>query len=169
MDQKDEEPTFVSPTLPINSTLVANVRNKSLDFPVILKCRLSKEEVRAMALVNSGAGGNFIDATFTRLMKLEHTPIENPLKVYNVDGTRNKIGTISEKGSRNTESSRQEHAHRTPSHQIGLEESNLGIPLASGTKPGYRLEKRKTLMEKRMPRVKQKCSAHRQHLRNTIQ
>jgi hypothetical protein len=50
-----------------------------------------------MALVDSGAGGNFIDATFARLMRLEQTPIEQPLKVYNMDGTRNKIGTILEK------------------------------------------------------------------------
>ena len=56
-----------------------------------------KEEVGAMALVNSGAGGNFINATFARLMNMERTPLETPLKVYNVDGTRNKIGTISEK------------------------------------------------------------------------
>jgi hypothetical protein len=50
-----------------------------------------------MALVDSGAGGNFIDATFARLMKLERTPLEQSLKVYNVDGTRNKIMTILEK------------------------------------------------------------------------
>ena len=88
---------FVSPILSINSTLVANVRNKSLDLPVILESELSKEEVGTMALVDSGAGGNFIDATFARMMKMDRTPLDAPLKVYNVDGTRNKIGTISEK------------------------------------------------------------------------
>jgi hypothetical protein len=66
-------------------------------LPVILECTHTKEEVGAMALVDSGAGGNFIDATFARLMKMDTVPLEQPLKVYNVDGTRNKIGTISEK------------------------------------------------------------------------
>ena len=88
---------FVSPIVSINNSLVANVCNKSLDLPVILECVRSKEEVGVMALVDSGAGGNFIDATFARLMKLDTVLLERSLKVYNVDGTRNKIGTILEK------------------------------------------------------------------------
>ena len=66
-------------------------------MPVILECPTTKEEVGAMALVDSGAGGNFIDATFARLMELKTTLLDKPVKVYNINGSQNKIGTISEK------------------------------------------------------------------------
>ena len=88
---------FVSPILSINSVLVANVVNKSLDLPILLQSDEIEEPVGVMALVDSGAGGNFIDKTFARLMGFETEKLDKPLRAYNVDGTKNKKGTISEK------------------------------------------------------------------------
>ena len=56
-----------------------------------------EEPVGVMALVDSGAGGNFIDKTFAKHMGFETEKLDKPLRVYNVDGTKNKKGTISEK------------------------------------------------------------------------
>ena len=57
---------------------------------------LDKKEknVETLGLIDSGAGGKFIDQNFAREEKLETKDLENPLVVYNVDGTLKKTGTI---------------------------------------------------------------------------
>jgi hypothetical protein len=77
---------------------VTRKRNK-FDLPIILSPisrSNQKEEVGTRALVDSGAEDNFIYAIFTKLMGFKTLPLDEPIKVYNVDGTRNKEGTITE-------------------------------------------------------------------------
>ena len=64
-----------------------------------------KKNVETLALIDSGAGGKFIDQNFARKEKFEMKDLENPLVVYNVDGTLNKMGTIRRySGSKNCSS-----------------------------------------------------------------
>ena len=56
--------------------------------------RKKKKKVETLALIDSGAGGKFIDQNFARKEKFKMKDLENPLVVYNVDGTLNKTGTI---------------------------------------------------------------------------
>ena len=85
--------TPASPVLSIYSVQAATILNKnSLFIPVQLE---KKEEiVDTLALIDSGAGGKFIDQNFTKEKGLEQKLLEKPLVVYNVDGTLNKKGTI---------------------------------------------------------------------------
>ena len=53
-----------------------------------------KENVETLALIDSGAGGKFINQNFAKKEQLETKDLEKPLVVYNVDGTLNKTGTI---------------------------------------------------------------------------
>ena len=53
-----------------------------------------KKNVETLALIDSGAGGKFIDQNFAKKEQLETKDLEKPLVVYNVDGTLNKTGTI---------------------------------------------------------------------------
>ena len=46
------------------------------------------------ALVDSGAGGIFLDKKFALENKIALTPLDKPILVYNVDGTENNTGTI---------------------------------------------------------------------------
>jgi hypothetical protein len=39
---------------------------------------------------------NFIDTSYTKLMGLKTLLLDEPIKVYNVDGTRNKEGMITD-------------------------------------------------------------------------
>ena len=50
--------------------------------------------IETLGLIDSGAGGKFIDQNFAKEEKLETKDLEKPLVVYNVDGTLNKKGTI---------------------------------------------------------------------------
>ena len=55
---------------------------------------VGKKNVKTLALIDSGAGGKFINQNFARKEELEMKDLENPLVVYNIDGTLNKMGTI---------------------------------------------------------------------------
>ena len=56
----------------------------------------SSGDVGTQALIDSGAEDNFIDNLFVEQMGFETMMLEEPLKVFNVDGTANKVGTITE-------------------------------------------------------------------------
>ena len=50
------------------------------------------KDVETKALIDSGAGGKFIDQNFAK--NFEMKKLDMPIKAYNVDGTENKKGTI---------------------------------------------------------------------------
>ena len=111
---ENEAPTFITPSLSINRSTVTRKRNKQFDLPIILSQTSrsnQKDEVGTRALVDSGAEDNFIDATFTKLMGFKTLPLDEPIKVYNVDGTRNKEGTIFEFRSNHDGSTRNVQAY----------------------------------------------------------
>jgi len=53
-----------------------------------------KKKIVEKSLINSGAGGNFIDQNFAKAQGFELTPLAKPIQVFNVDGTLKKKGTI---------------------------------------------------------------------------
>jgi hypothetical protein len=55
-----------------------------------IEIRSSKQTVET--LIDSGAGGLFVDQNFAKNFKVEN--MDEPIKAFNVDGTENKKGTI---------------------------------------------------------------------------
>ena len=61
--------------------------------------KLSSEQQKGIEIVeegllDSGATEKFIDQNFAKAKGLKTKPLAKPIKVYNVDGTPNKRGTI---------------------------------------------------------------------------
>ncbi|KAI3601660.1 reverse transcriptase-rnase h-integrase [Moniliophthora roreri] len=52
------------------------------------------EIIEGKALIDSGAGGHFISEEEAQKTKKPWNKLTKPIKVYNVDGTQNKIGWI---------------------------------------------------------------------------
>ena len=52
--------------------------------------------IRTQALIDSGAGGVFINPQFARKEGLPISPLVNTIRTYNVDGTHNVQGDIKE-------------------------------------------------------------------------
>jgi hypothetical protein len=50
--------------------------------------------VETNALIDSGADGTFIDKDFAKERNVTEIPLPKPIKVFNVDGTPNKVGRI---------------------------------------------------------------------------
>ena len=85
--------TSVSPTLCIHSVNVAKIESNSLSIPISIN-KSESEIVETQGLLDSGAGGNFIDQIYVRNNKLKTKELARPLQARNVDGTKNKQGTI---------------------------------------------------------------------------
>ena len=87
--------TSVSPSICIPSVLVARVSNKTISVPISLR-ELQKDNktVDLEALLDSGAGGLFINETFAKQNDFILHELPESLNTYNVDGTLNKKGTI---------------------------------------------------------------------------
>ncbi len=85
----------MSPSLCIPTVVIARVSNKTISVPISLR-ELQKDNktVDFEALLDSGAGGLFIDETFAKRNDFTLHELPEPLNAYNVDGTLNKKGTI---------------------------------------------------------------------------
>jgi hypothetical protein len=76
--------TSVSPYLDIYSVTIANISWNSISVPINIGS--SKQTVET--LIDSGAGGLFNDQNFTKNFEIHY--LDEPVKAYNVDGTKNK-------------------------------------------------------------------------------
>ena len=75
--------------------VVAKIEKKSMTIPIsILTDNTNKRIVETKALLDTGAGGKFINQNFVLQENIRTHKLEKPITVYNVDGTQNKTGTI---------------------------------------------------------------------------
>jgi len=65
-----------------------------MTIPIKISGKTEKENVDTPGLLDSGAGGKFIDQNYARKSGFKIQRLEQPLKAFNVDGTENKRGTI---------------------------------------------------------------------------
>jgi hypothetical protein len=52
------------------------------------------KRAKALALVDSGATENFMNLTYTKWLKLPIQKLPHLRKIFNIDGTTNKIGDL---------------------------------------------------------------------------
>src|SRR5271170_2551905 len=87
----------VSPSvLNIHNVFVADISNKTILLPISFPMKRLDEEkiVKEKGLLDSGAGGEFIDQNYARQKNLEVKTLPKPIAAFNIDGTKNKTGTI---------------------------------------------------------------------------
>jgi aspartyl protease len=83
---------LVSPTLCIHSVLIAKIESNSLSIPMLIN-KNESEIVKVLGLLDSGAGGEFIDRNYARNQGFKIKKLDQLLLARNVDGTKNKQGT----------------------------------------------------------------------------
>ena len=76
----------ISPILDVFSTTVATMKSNALSIPIIVNCEKNKT-VETLALINSGAGGKFIDQNYPKESGFTLENLEEPLMARNMDGT----------------------------------------------------------------------------------
>ena len=82
----------VSPSLNIH-TVHTCINANSILLPIEIK-KSEYESVETLALIDSGAGGKFINRKYVEQLRLPVQTLEKPIMARNIDGTLNKTGTI---------------------------------------------------------------------------
>lgn len=81
----------VSPALTISTVIPADYSRKSIHCPINIQ---RDQTIDTSALLDTGAGGAFIDTNFTKKHAIDLKPLLAPITVYNVYKTPNKEGQI---------------------------------------------------------------------------
>ena len=89
------------------------------------------------ALVDSGATNNFIHPTFAKRLGLTMTPLEKPKRIYNIDNTSNKAGSITHLLELKVTTKGIEKVMRFLVTDIGNEDLLLGYPWLATFKPKF--------------------------------
>ena len=90
------------------------------------------------ALVDSGATDNFIHPSFVRRLGLKMTPLEKPKRIYNIDNTSNKAGSITHSLELKVTTKGQDKVMRFLVTDIGHEDILLGYPWLATFEPKFR-------------------------------
>jgi hypothetical protein len=86
----------VSPSISIEHIQVAEIEKNTMNVNILISGESleRKKKVETTSLLDTGAGGKFIDQNFVRNQGIETKELKYPIEVFNVDRTPNKQGTI---------------------------------------------------------------------------
>ena len=129
----------ISPSLDIFSVQLATIKSNTLSIPVAIKNKENKT-VEIPALINSGAGGIFIDQNYTKNSNLPIQKLDKPLVTQNIDNTENKHGKITSFVELNLTVNRKNPTNQTHVGRIGKTKNHPWFPMAKWTKSWYWLE-----------------------------
>jgi Retroviral aspartyl protease len=100
-----------------------------------------KKIVEATTLLDTGAGGKFIDQNFVWNQKIETKELKYPIEVFNVDGTPNKRGTITKYTQLDLTINGQTRTHSLLVTGLGKQKVILGYPWFKQTNPDINWKK----------------------------
>ena len=63
---------------------------------VVVTLHINQTDHETTAIIDSGATGSFIDTQLAQKLNLETSPLRRPVKAFNVDGTANCKGNITQ-------------------------------------------------------------------------
>ena len=76
------------------SVKIATIKSNSLSISISIENAKGNKNVETLGLIDSGAGGKFIDQNYVRNAGFKIQTLEKPIIARNVDGTENKKGKI---------------------------------------------------------------------------
>ena len=121
--------TSVSPSiLSISSLLYTRENHHAMFLPLQITSNKSLKKKTVEGLLDSGASGKFIDSNFAREINAETKNLKKPIKVYNVDGTPNKRGTITQYVELELEIHKRKNKHKFLVTGLGSQQIILGFP-----------------------------------------
>ena len=98
-------------------------------LPISILSEKNKERtVETKALLDTGAGGKFIDQNFVLAHGIRTHALDTPITVYNVDGTKNKTGTITRYTDLNLKIGDKTRKTRLMVTGLGKQKIILGFP-----------------------------------------
>jgi Retroviral aspartyl protease len=122
--------TSASPSISIEHVQVAQIEKNTMTVDILIlgESLGQKKIVEATTLLDTGAGGKFIDQNFVRNQKIERKELKYPIEVFNVDGTPNKRGTITKYTQLDLTINGQMRTHNLLVTGLGKQKIILGYP-----------------------------------------
>ena len=117
----------------LNCNSVYITRYRSMRVPVSIRTSYSMADKKA--LVDSGATNNFINPRFARRMRLGTKKLTQPRKIWNIDGTENKGGFLTEYIDLDVQTKDIHKEMRFLVTDLGEEDLILGYPWLSTFEP----------------------------------
>ena len=119
--------TSVSPLLYIYSITTTVINSNKLSILIQIK-GTEERSIETLGLIDSGAGGKFINQNYAKRMGFKTHKLEKPLQAYNMDGTENKQGTIKYYVNLNLEINGRKMTMELLATGLGKERIILGFP-----------------------------------------
>ena len=139
---------------------------KCIMIPTHLKTTDTMEETSTEAMVDTGATGDFIDQDFVTREKLPTRRLSQPIPVYNVDGTLNEAGSISEVVDVIMTYERHSERILLAVTRLGKQSMILGFTWLDKHNPEIDFRARSVKMTRCLPRCCVGCQADRKGERN---
>ena len=118
-----------TPSITISNVIVAKIENKSMTILIsILTNQTNKRTIETNALLDTGAGGKFIDQNFVLQENIRTHKLEKPITIYNMDGTQNETGMITQYVDVNLQIGNRTTATRLLITGLGRQKIILGFP-----------------------------------------
>ena len=109
---------------------------QSMKVPITIKTSYNMAEVPS--LVDSGATNNFIHPRTIRQLRLGMSLLDKPKKLFNVDDTQNKAGSVTRYIDLSVTTNQEERQMRFLVSDIGRESLILGYPWLAAFKPRFK-------------------------------
>ena len=110
-------------------------RYQSMKIPVSF--RKAYARANKQILVDSGATDNFVHPQLIRRLALGTQKLERPRKIWNIDGTNNKAGRITEYVDLSVQTGKKQNKMRFLVTDLGHEDLILGYPWLATFKPKF--------------------------------
>ena len=83
------------PSITIDHVQVAEIGKNTMTLSTEISGEnLGQKTIETTTLLDTGAGGRFIDQNFVQNQRIKTKDLEHPIELFNVDETPNKRGTI---------------------------------------------------------------------------
>jgi Retroviral aspartyl protease len=135
---------MVSPSISIENVQVAEIEKNTMNVNILISDESAerKKEVETTVLLDTGAGGKFIDQNFVQNQKFEMKELKYPIEVFNVDGTPNKRGTITKYTRLDLTINGQTKTHNLLVTGLGKQRIILGYPWFKQANPDINWKER---------------------------
>ena len=123
------ESTSAPPSIAIDNVQIAKIEKNTMTLSIEISSEnIDQKTVETKALLDTGAGGKFIDQNSIQNQKIKTKNLEHPIKVFNVDGPPNKRGTIMKYTRLNLMVNRHTQPHNLSVTGLGKQKIILGYP-----------------------------------------
>jgi hypothetical protein len=81
----------------LNSVIISETKETKSHFHILCYLKGRHRTVKVAAMVDSGATALFVDKKYAESQKMWQIPLEQPIRLHNIDGTLNEAGSITHK------------------------------------------------------------------------